>query len=67
MSLRDFLTICDCSDCIFGIYVLDREQPIEEIDNVNSKSELEEFFDGTVVSVCPYNDNKIAVCVYIER
>ena len=66
MKLKDFLTICDCMDCIFGIYVLDREEPIEEIDNVKNKNELEEFFDGTVVAIHPYNEDMIAVVVYIE-
>lgn len=40
ISLKDFLMICDYSDCIFGIYVVDREEPIEEIDNVKNKNEL---------------------------
>ena len=65
ISLKDFLIMCDYSDCIFGIYVADREEPIEEIDNVKDKNELEEFFDGIVTSIHPYNENTIAVCVYI--
>lgn len=28
ISLKDFLMMCDYSDCIFGIYVTDREEPI---------------------------------------
>lgn len=67
MSLKDFLTICDCMDCIFGIYIEDREEPIEEINNVKNKNELEEFFNGTVVNVHPYNEDTIAVMVYIEK
>ena len=65
ISLKDFLIMCDYSDCIFGIYVADREEPIEEIDNVKDKNELEEFFDGMVTSIHPYNENTIAVCVYV--
>lgn len=67
MRLKDFLTICDCMDCIFGIYVANREEPIEEVFNVRDKNELAEFFDGTVVSICPYNEDTIAVCVYVEQ
>lgn len=64
IKLKDFLMMCDYSDCIFGIYVVDKEEPIEEIDNVK-KNELEEYFNGTVTSIHPYNENTIAVCVYI--
>lgn len=66
ISLKDFLMICDYSDCIFGIYAVDREEPIKEIDNVEDKNELEEYFDGMVCSIHPYNENTIAVCVYID-
>lgn len=65
IKLKDFLMMCDYSDCIFGIYVADREEPIEEIDSVKDKNELEEFFNGMVTSIHPYNENTIAVCVYI--
>lgn len=65
MKLKDFLNICDCSDCIFGIYLFDKDEPVEEIDNVKHKSELEGFYNSTVVSVAPYNENKIAVMVYV--
>ena len=65
IKLKDFLIMCDCSDCIYGIYIVGREEPIKEIDNVKDKNELEDFFDGIVTSIHPYNENTIAVCVYI--
>ena len=66
IKLKNFLMICDYSNCIFGIYVKDRKEPIKEIDNVKDKNELEEFFDGMVTSIHPYNEDTIAVIVYIE-
>jgi hypothetical protein len=66
IKLKDFLMMCDYSDCIFGIYVADREEPIEEIDNVKDKNELEEYLDYMVASIHPYNEDTIAVIVYID-
>ena len=66
MKLKDFLMICDCSDCIFGIYIADKEEPIEEIERPKNRNELEEFYNGVVTSIHPYNDNTIAVMVCID-
>lgn len=66
MKLKNFLMICDCSNCIFGIYITDREEPIEEIDSPKNINELEEFFDDMVISIQPYNENTIAVTVCVD-
>ena len=66
MKLKYFLTICDYNDCIFEINVIGRIEPIKVIENIKDKSELEEFFDGTVCSIIPWNENTINVAVYID-
>ena len=66
MKLKDFLMICDYSDCIFEVNVVGRTEPIVVIENVKDKSELEKFFDDIVCSIYPWNENTIGVAVYID-
>jgi hypothetical protein len=69
MKLKNFLKICDYSNCIFGIYawIKDKEELIEEIENIKDKSELEEYLDGIVTSVQPYNEDTISICVIVKQ
>lgn len=69
MKLKNFLKICDYSDCIFGIYawIKDKEELIEEFENVKDKNELEEYLDGVVTSVQPYNEDTISICVLVKK
>lgn len=65
MPLKYFLMICSFDCCIFGFMNEGETEPFKEIENVMSKEELNEYMDGVVVDIHPYNDNKIAVTVIV--